>query len=291
VINEKIQTLADGNQLVKRSSNRVWRDSTGATRQEILDADGKLKTIYIRDGEGNRFVLNAAKKTAVKISSPKMWVEKHGTADGKEMKDGKKVVINTNQNVVVKRVEGSGKEKTEEVRVIVNSGDGMDLSALGALGSLGELGELGELGQLGDMFAFTGDAFAQAWRNGEPTWVGKDKKYEKTSTKLGSKSFDGVVADGKGSSYTIPAGKIGNQKPIVVSSESWYSPDLQITVYSKHSDPRVGDTIYRVANLKRSEPSTELFRVPADYEVKDPLARLRGKITIDKPDKSDKTER
>ena len=283
VVNEKIQTLADGNQLVKRSSNRVWRDSSGATRQEIFDADGKLKTIYIRDGEGSRFVLNPAKKSAVKISSPKVMVEKHSadSKDVKDIKDNKKVVINTNQNIVVKRVEGSDKSKTEEVRVIVN-GDGMDLSALSALG---------DLGQLGDMFSSTGDAFAQAWRHGEPTWVSKDKNYEKTSTKLGTRNFEGVPAEGKGSSYTIPAGKIGNQKPIVVSTESWYSPDLQITVYSKHSDPRSGDTIYRVANLKRAEPSPDLFRVPADYEVRDPLARLRGKITIDKSSKPEKMER
>jgi hypothetical protein len=311
VVNEKIRTLSDGNQLIRKTSNRVWRDSAGATRQEIYDANGQLKTVHIRDAEGSRYILSPAKKSAIKISSPKRWIEKTSSADGR---DGKKVVVNTNTNVVVKRggegqnvvikhVEGPGKEKSEEVRIIVNSGDGMDLSALGALGELGnlgelgklselgKLGELGDLGELGESFAFAGDAFAQAWRSGEPIWVGKDKSYEKTATNLGTKNFDGVVAEGKGKSYTIPAGKIGNQKPIVVSSESWYAPDLQITVYSKHSDPRVGDTIYRVANLKRGEPSADLFRVPSDYTVKDPLANLSGKIRIEREEKRSKGEK
>jgi hypothetical protein len=79
----------------------------------------------------------------------------------------------------------------------------------------------------------------------------------------------GVKAQGKLRSYEIPAGEIGNAKPIVVSDESWWSPELQITLYSKHSDPRSGDNIYRVDNLRRDEPSAALFTVPSDYTVKD----------------------
>jgi hypothetical protein len=63
----------------------------------------------------------------------------------------------------------------------------------------------------------------------------------------------------------------------VVSDESWYAPELQVTVYSKHSDPRSGERVYRLANLKREEPAASLFAVPADYTVKDPLLKLREK--------------
>jgi hypothetical protein len=62
---------------------------------------------------------------------------------------------------------------------------------------------------------------------------------------------------------------MGNTKPIVVSDESWYSPELKITLYSKHSDARSGDIIYRVTNVKRGEPATGLFAVPSDYTVND----------------------
>jgi hypothetical protein len=87
---------------------------------------------------------------------------------------------------------------------------------------------------------------------------------------LGTREFDGIKADGTMTSYTIPAGQIGNEKPIVVTSERWFSPELHVVVYAKNSDPRTGDTIYRLANVKRGEPPADLFKVPADYKVRAP---------------------
>jgi hypothetical protein len=286
---------------VKRTSNRVYRDSQGATRQEVLDSNGQLKVVHIRDSEGTRFVVTPSKKSALKIGTPKnlidgktaTWSQRSGTNGEKTTvtkgPNGETIVKST-ENIVVKRIDGEGKEKREEIRVQVGpgnftfSGTG-GLAALGELGKLGELAELSELSVLGDAFHAAGDAFALAWRHGEPSFVRGDKSYERTTTSLGMKNFDGVTAEGKMVSYTIPAGKVGNVKPITVSSETWYSPDLQITVYSKHSDPRAGDVIYRVANLKRTEQNAELFRVPADYEVKDPLGKLAGSIKIERTEK------
>ena len=95
-----------------------------------------------------------------------------------------------------------------------------------------------------------------------------------TTTSLGMRDFDGVKAEGKQTTWTIPAGEIGNRKPIDVVSESWYAPDLQVTVYSRYNDPRTGETVYRLANIKRAEPAPDLFKVPADVTVKD---RVREK--------------
>jgi hypothetical protein len=93
---------------------------------------------------------------------------------------------------------------------------------------------------------------------------------------LGTKDFDGVRAEGKSTTWTIPAGKIGNAKPISVVSETWYSPELQVTVYSRYSDPRTGESIYRLGSIKRGAPPADLFQVPADYKVGD-----RSQITED----------
>jgi hypothetical protein len=103
-----------------------------------------------------------------------------------------------------------------------------------------------------------------------------DAKWKKnTLTKdLGGKTIDGVKAEGKLRSYEIPAGEIGNRNPIVVSDETWYAPELQITLYTKHSDPRSGDTVFRLENIKREEPAAALFGVPADYTVKDMPGRM-----------------
>jgi hypothetical protein len=88
------------------------------------------------------------------------------------------------------------------------------------------------------------------------------------TTSLGTKEFEGVKAEGKSTTWTIAAGEIGNRNPITVMSETWYSPDLQVTVYSRHSDPRTGESIYRLANIRRGEPAADLFKVPDDYNVK-----------------------
>ncbi len=72
-------------------------------------------------------------------------------------------------------------------------------------------------------------------------------------------------AEGKATTYTIPAGKVGNRNPIIVTRETWYSPELKVTVYSRHSDPRRGEMVYKLTNIRRAEPSAELFKVPEDY--------------------------
>jgi hypothetical protein len=88
------------------------------------------------------------------------------------------------------------------------------------------------------------------------------------TTSLGSRDFDGVRADGTKTTWTIPAGRIGNEKPIEIVAERWYSPELMIVVYSRHADPRTGERIYRLEGLKREEPSADLFKPPADFETK-----------------------
>ena len=86
---------------------------------------------------------------------------------------------------------------------------------------------------------------------------------------LGSQRIEGVEAEGKRTTTTIPAGEIGNTLPIEVTDESWFSPALQTVVMTKHHDPRSGDTVYRLTNISRQEPDRSLFQVPPDYTVVD----------------------
>jgi hypothetical protein len=92
---------------------------------------------------------------------------------------------------------------------------------------------------------------------------------------LGSKSIEGLQADGTRTTVTIPAGQMGNDRPIEMVDEVWRSSDLQLTVYSEHSDPRMGKTVYSLKNVSRAEPSPTLFQVPADYTLKDSKANMR----------------
>jgi hypothetical protein len=88
-------------------------------------------------------------------------------------------------------------------------------------------------------------------------------------TDLGTQTIEGVVAQGTQLTRTIPAGTIGNEQPITITTETWYSPDLKVLVMSRTNDPRMGETTYRLMNVQRSEPAASLFQVPDDYTVKD----------------------
>ena len=87
--------------------------------------------------------------------------------------------------------------------------------------------------------------------------------------KLGTKEVEGVTAEGTRVTVAIPAGAIGNQAPIEIVNERWYSPELQTVVMSRRSDPRFGETTYRLTNIVRAEPPAELFQVPPDYTVEE----------------------
>ncbi|HKX27260.1 MAG TPA: energy transducer TonB [Blastocatellia bacterium] len=86
---------------------------------------------------------------------------------------------------------------------------------------------------------------------------------------LGKQMIEGVEAEGTRTIQTIPAGAIGNERPIEIVNERWYSPELQIVLMTKQLDPRFGDTVFRLTNITRSEPDPSLFQVPPDYTVKD----------------------
>jgi hypothetical protein len=86
---------------------------------------------------------------------------------------------------------------------------------------------------------------------------------------LGSETMEGVLVNGVRMTHTIPAGQIGNDRPITIVSEVWTSPDLKTVVYSKRSDPRMGEQTFRLTNIVRTEPSPSLFAVPADFKIVD----------------------
>ncbi len=88
-------------------------------------------------------------------------------------------------------------------------------------------------------------------------------------TDLGTQVMEGVNARGTKITHTIAAGEVGNDLPIVITTETWYSPDLKVLVMSKSDDPRMGETTYKLTNIQRSEPDAALFQVPADYAVKE----------------------
>jgi len=86
---------------------------------------------------------------------------------------------------------------------------------------------------------------------------------------LGTQTIEGVPAQGTRTTHTIAAGQIGNDRSIEIVHERWYSDELQAVVMSRHSDPRMGETTYRLTNIQRGEPDASLFQVPEDFKVEE----------------------
>jgi hypothetical protein len=102
---------------------------------------------------------------------------------------------------------------------------------------------------------------------------------------LGQQVMQGLTADGTRTTVTIEVGAIGNDRPINVVSERWYSPELQTVVMTKHSDPRSGEETFQLSNVRRGEPGADLFLLPPGYDLKD-----SGKKIILSPKKDEHQE-
>jgi hypothetical protein len=98
---------------------------------------------------------------------------------------------------------------------------------------------------------------------------GEPEPPDAKTEQLGTREFEGVRAEGTRTTTTLPAGAIGNVRPIQIVTERWYSPELHVVVFSRRADPRFGETIYRLTNITRMEPDASLFQVPADYRRED----------------------
>jgi hypothetical protein len=96
-----------------------------------------------------------------------------------------------------------------------------------------------------------------------------DKAAERKEETLPNKTIEGLNCTGTRTTITIPAGSIGNEQPIAMVQETWYSPDIEAVVQSTTSDPRTGTTSYKLLNVKRTDPPADLFAPPADYTVND----------------------
>jgi hypothetical protein len=96
----------------------------------------------------------------------------------------------------------------------------------------------------------------------------RDKPGAEESVALGTRTIEGLDAVGTRNTLTIPAGRIGNERPILVVSERWYAPELQAVVVSSHNDPRSGRDTLRLTGITRGEPDKSLFEVPEGYTVR-----------------------
>jgi hypothetical protein len=237
-ITETVQTLSDGNQIIRKNESKLYRDSEGRTRTErTLETIGKWTVggearqhIFINDPvAGVSYSLDPRTHTAYKEryrATKKQAVLTPNGPNGTFMINGQTVTQAEFEAAVEKKMKAH--EETERKEA---SNDPEVKTKL-------------EILQKAKM----------------------DSGQRKTES-LGTQTIEGVIAEGARATLTIPAGVIGNTLPLEIVDETWYSPELQIMVMTKRRDPRSGENTYRLTNLSRSEPDRSLFEVPADYTV------------------------
>jgi hypothetical protein len=255
-VTETLQVLGDGNRISRKSVTRIARDTEGRTRRETVSTTGEVTTINISDPVAqSTYFLDARTKTASRTSMTLMG-GRVGFVSAPSETPG----------VSVRRFETTAAEvpaaelkARQEVELAAASG-GAGAGARGAGGGARAGG-----GGRGGAVAPTAAAVARPGTN-------------VTNEDLGSQIVEGVMATGTRSTTTIEAGVIGNAQPIHVVSEQWYSEDLKVLVKTRHSDPRTGDTTYRLTNVILAEPAKTLFEVPADYTLKESEIRRENPL-------------
>jgi hypothetical protein len=105
-----------------------------------------------------------------------------------------------------------------------------------------------------------------------PPGTGPEMPGELVTEDLGEQQIGGLTAVGTRSRFTIPSGAISNDFAIEVTSEQWHSPELQVIVFSRQTDPLVGETVYRLENIVRQEQPSRLFEIPPGYQLRENAA-------------------
>ncbi len=95
------------------------------------------------------------------------------------------------------------------------------------------------------------------------------RRGESKQESLGTQTMEGLQVQGTRTTRTVPAGEMGNDRPLISTEERWESTELKTVVRSISHDPEFGDTTFRLNNISRAEPAKSLFQVPADYKIED----------------------
>jgi hypothetical protein len=106
------------------------------------------------------------------------------------------------------------------------------------------------------------------------------KPQDPTTTDLGHRTLDQMDLVGKRVTATIPAGKVGNDQPLPVTTDVWVAPQLHLVVNEIEKNPLTGERTYELTNIRSEEPDPALFQIPAGYTVKDAPPMPAGTLSL-----------
>lgn len=97
----------------------------------------------------------------------------------------------------------------------------------------------------------------------------KVEAVEVTSNSIGPQFIEGFQANGTRVSRALAPGQAGNERALELVSETWYSTELQAILMNRTTDPRLGEVVYRLTDIRVGEPPPSLFEIPADYTIRE----------------------
>jgi len=251
-VNESVQVLADGNRITHSSTNKVYRNGEGRMRRDMQG--GMMGGVM-----GSTFTVGGGTTIVDPVGRQQVLLDTQAQiARIAELKALPQAVTVVEAPGVARRVvteEEAARVKVEldkAQRGLVVAGQNLERVNQALTTTAAPLAALS--GQMSLLGAASG-----------PFYVSGTSKYETRTEDLGTRDFGGVTAEGRRTITTIPAGAVGNERPIEMVYERWYSKDLGMVVYSKRSDPRTGEQIYELKNIVRSEPDPALFTIPKTY--------------------------
>jgi hypothetical protein len=266
-ISESLQVLADGNRIARSSSNKMYRDAQGRFRREGISNPGTVfgayfelqPTVLILDPvNGFKYFLNTDSKTVRRYTlriPAQLGTALQGFYTIKPEGDqAVTAAAGSDHHAAARKL----REELRARQAEVQAGKQATVAPKAALEHLEGIRTL--TGQI----AIAGTALTKLET---PGVYGLGFKTDSKTEALGVQDFEGVEAEGTRTITTIPAGAIGNERPIDIVYERWYSKDLQLIVSSKHSDPRFGDQTYKLTNIIRANPDGTLFTLPADFKM------------------------
>jgi hypothetical protein len=249
-ITEHVQTLSDGNQIIRKNESKLYRDSEGRTRTEqTLGTIGK----WTSGGEAQQHIIITDPLAGVSYSlDPRTHTANRFVFRQKELPAD-----------ALKKLSADAQQS----KTFMINGQAVTQAEFEAMAEKKRMAKEDLLKKPRKVAPNDPEAEKQIdmFQQGIPR-IDADQGQQKEES-LGTQTIEGVTAEGTRRTFTIPAGEIGNTLPMELVRETWYSPELQLVVMSKHRDPRSGETTYRLTNLTRSEPDHSLFGVPADYNV------------------------
>lgn len=261
-VTESVQILSNGIRITRRMTSKLYRDNEGRLRREDSLAQLGLPgenveiaaSIRIMDPvSGFKYTLNTKDKT-VKRSSFKPKFEWEKEAKFEEVKEKQWESLRKEDEERVKQAERQAKQ---EANVTIETQNNSETETNGVRVQNKDSRPTRKEGP---------DASIKPPANATQEKIDKNGVISKTEM-LGARTIEGLAVEGARTTTTIPAGSIGNDRDIIVIYEKWYSKELQLTVMSKHEDPRFGEQTYRLTNISRNNPPIELFTPPDDYRI------------------------